>query len=616
MSQGLIDPGAYTTPEHAGAPASLELEALSHEQLLERVAKLEAQVRAQDARLACIAEISSALGSTFDLDELLNIVMQKITELMQAERSTLFLLDSNGEELWSKITQGVRNTEIRLRVGEGIAGWVALTGKSLNIRDAYDDPRFNPAFDARTGFETRSILCQPMRNQEGQIIGVAQVLNQRRGHFSDEDEMLLSVLASQAAIAIENSKLYLSAVQKNMELTEIAKELQQTVAELDTLYEVEKDINLAMSLDDLIASITLRTALVLDGSGAALALVEDNHLKYFSQTRKDDGWHLSTRVDGLGTGVCGRVIEEGAPFVCNTGECNTVPGSTQGIGVNLHNVVAVPLHDDAGQTIGALKVFNRAERFDADDLKLLTLLASRIAAAVVARRHHEDLEKSQRLASIGQMLSGVIHDLKNPIAVINGYVQFMVRSDEKAQREKYADIIYRQFDHINQMTAELLHFARGERNFSPRLTTVEAWLEDVQQLLQKELARRDVELKVSLEYAGEATFDDAKLTRVVLNLARNAADAMPHGGIFTIRVSLDESTDELVMDLSDTGVGVPDDVKDTLFDEFVTRGKEHGTGLGLAIVKQIVDVHHGTISFSSTQNVGTTFTIRIPRTPQ
>ncbi|MEZ4460988.1 MAG: GAF domain-containing protein [bacterium] len=424
---------------------------LTREELLARVAELEAQVRAQDARFACIAEIGSALGSTFDLDELLHIVMEKITELMQAERSTLFLLDDNGDELWSKVTQGVRNTEIRLRVGEGIAGWVALTGKSLNIRDAYNDPRFNPAFDARTGFSTRSILCQPMRNQEGQIIGVAQVLNQRRGHFSDEDEMLLSLLASQAAIAVENSKLYLSVVQKNMELTEVAAELEHTIAELDTLYEVEKDINLAMSLERLIGSITLRTAAILQGSGASLALADDDSLHYFTQTRNDDGWRFTQKSMPLGSGVCGRVIEEGTAFLCNTGACDTVPGSARGMGVNIHNVVAVPLLAD-GKTIGALKVFNRDDRFDDDDLKLLTLVASRIAAAIIARSHHEQLEKSGRLASIGQMLSGVIHDLKNPIAVINGYVQFMVRSDDRTKREGYADIIYRQFDHINQMT--------------------------------------------------------------------------------------------------------------------------------------------------------------------
>lgn len=613
MSQDLFHPAVMQVPSPERRSAE-NLHDSAPQELLDRIAELEATVRAQEARFACIAEIGSALGSTFDLDEILKIVMAKITDLMQAERSTLFLLDDDGQHLWSKVTQGVRNTEIRLKVGEGIAGWVAQTGKSINVRDAYGDPRFNPAVDIRTGFTTRSILCQPMRNQGGRIIGVVQVLNQRRGHFTDDDEVLLSVLSSQAAIAIENSKLYLAAVQKNMELVEVAEELERTVAELDTLYEVEKDISLAMSLENLIASIALRTATILKASGATLALREDHQLRYFSQTRNDDGWLFRIRTEKLLGGVAGRVIDEGTGFVCNTGSCDTVPGSTRNMGVNVHNVVAVPLFDDAGQTIGALKAFNREQRFDDNDLKIMTLVASRIAAVVLARRHHEEIEKSARLANIGSMLSGVIHDLKNPVAVISGYVQFMVKSDDRPKREQYAEVIYRQFDHINQMTAELLNFARGETNFTPRKTTIAAWMEDVRQLLSKELDRRDVNFVVDLQYDGEAEIDDVKLTRVVLNLARNAADAMPTGGQFTIRVALEDDT--LVMDFSDEGSGIPDEVRDTLFDAFVTRGKQHGTGLGLAIVKQIVDVHQGTISFTSTLNKGTTFTIRLPRTPR
>ncbi|MEZ4460987.1 MAG: HAMP domain-containing sensor histidine kinase [bacterium] len=90
---------------------------------------------------------------------------------------------------------------------------------------------------------------------------------------------------------------------------------------------------------------------------------------------------------------------------------------------------------------------------------------------------------------------------------------------------------------------------------------------------------------------------------------------MPDGGSFEIRIRLDAAEDQLVMEFTDTGGGVPLSIQSTLFDEFVTTGKEHGTGLGLAIVKQIVDVHHGTISFHSTLNEGTTFTIRVPRVP-
>src|SRR5690606_20158785 len=189
------------------------------------------------------------------VDQLLETIVEKTTELMDAERSTLFLVDDQTRELWSKVVQGGINIEIRLQQGQGIAGWVALTGKSLNIRDAYQDPRFNPKVDEDTGYITRNILCQPIRNLRGDITGVLQVLNRREDNFTDEDEYLLSAIASQAAIAIENSKLYLSAVTRNMELIHIKDKLEQKVGELDLLFELERLLGRAQSLEALLRGV-------------------------------------------------------------------------------------------------------------------------------------------------------------------------------------------------------------------------------------------------------------------------------------------------------------------------------------------------------------------------
>lgn len=622
MTQELPNPAEETLDtteplewlDRPGALSDAALEVLTPDELLEVTKNLRGLVTHQESRFACIAEIGRALGSTFTLDELLIVVMHKITELMEAERSTLFLLDDENNELWSKVTQGVVNTEIRLQVGEGIAGWVAATGKSINIRDAYKDPRFNPSYDNKTGFETRSMLCQPIRNQEGQIIGVVQVLNRVDGPFGSEDENLLSALASQAAVALENSKLYLSVVEKNMELTELTDKLEKKIAELDLLYDIEKEFSHKVALEALIQSVTERTNMLFETQGSVLALCEEGHLRFFTHIRRSDHWEFGISNHTTDTGISGLVIGAGERQICNTGECENVPGAaSKELDVQIHNVIAVPLYDGAEEIIGSLKVFNRTREFDEGDLKLLSVIGSRIAGAVVARHHHEEMEKSERLASIGQMLSGVIHDLKNPIAVINGYVQLMVRSDDRDKRETFARTIFKQFDHLDQMTMELLNFARGEKSFLPREIELSALFEEVEHSLSKELARRDVELVIDLEYDGPARIDDGKLKRAVINLARNAADAMKDGGTFSIGCELDREEDELVLSFADTGSGIPEDVKANLFDEFVTQGKEHGTGLGLAIVKKVVDQHDGTIRFESTLNEGTTFFIRIPR---
>ncbi len=161
------------------------------------------------ARYRAAYEVMRALGGTLDLDELLDLIITRITEVMEADRSSLFLIDWESEELWSKVAQGVRFMEIRFPMDLGLAGAVATSGEILNIPDAYNDQRFNQDFDRQTGYRTKSVLCVPMTNKEGERIGVIQVLNKKSDDaFDDEDEELLSALAGQAAVAVENSRLY------------------------------------------------------------------------------------------------------------------------------------------------------------------------------------------------------------------------------------------------------------------------------------------------------------------------------------------------------------------------------------------------------------------------
>jgi diguanylate cyclase (GGDEF)-like protein len=131
--------------------------------------------------------------------------------------------------MWAKIAQGVETVEIRFPVGVGIAGSVGKTGEIVNIPDAYQDPRFNPEFDRKTGYRTRSILCIPMKNLQGDVIGAIQVLNKKTGVFQPEDEALLAALAAQAAIAIDNADLYNKLHELNLSLE---RKVQERTADL------------------------------------------------------------------------------------------------------------------------------------------------------------------------------------------------------------------------------------------------------------------------------------------------------------------------------------------------------------------------------------------------
>jgi adenylate cyclase len=184
-----------------GDIAQMAVPALRSSQFVERMRK----VRAQEMEfLSVVADITSEL----ELDSLLARVMAEATRMLDAERSTLFLHDEKTDTLFSRVAQGTKVGEIRLPSHAGIAGTVFTTNKSVNIPHAYADLRFNPGFDKQTGFFTRSILCTPVVNKYGKVIGVTQALNKRGGPFSDEDEQRLKAFTAQVAIALENAKLF------------------------------------------------------------------------------------------------------------------------------------------------------------------------------------------------------------------------------------------------------------------------------------------------------------------------------------------------------------------------------------------------------------------------
>jgi adenylate cyclase len=162
-------------------------------------------LRAQEMEFV---ELVSEVTADIKLGSLLQRVMGEATRLLNAERSTLFLNDEKTGELWSEVGQGLQSIQIRFPNHRGIAGAVFTSGKSINIPYAYADLRFNPAFDKQTGFFTRSILCVPIVNKNGTVIGVTQVLNKRGGPFTSEDESRLRAFTAQISIALENAKLF------------------------------------------------------------------------------------------------------------------------------------------------------------------------------------------------------------------------------------------------------------------------------------------------------------------------------------------------------------------------------------------------------------------------
>lgn len=159
--------------------------------------------------LVSLVKISRSITALTDIDELLRVIAEETKNAIQADRCTVFLWDKDSDELWSKVALGLDSSkEIRFPADKGLAGYVVKTGESLNIVDAYNDSRFNPEVDLKTGYRTKTILCMPITNNNREIIGAFQVLNKIDGVFTKNDEDLLVAIGGSASIALENAQLF------------------------------------------------------------------------------------------------------------------------------------------------------------------------------------------------------------------------------------------------------------------------------------------------------------------------------------------------------------------------------------------------------------------------
>ena len=158
-------------------------------------------------KLHSLLELGQLIGRDLKLDEMLVQIARKACEVMGTDRCSLFLHDPNTDELWSKVALGMEGQAIRIPSGEGIAGHCFRTGETINLADAYDDPRFKKEVDRQTGYRTKSLFCAPIQNRDGKRLGVIQLLNKKDGVFSKEDETFLHIFANHASIFIEIAQL-------------------------------------------------------------------------------------------------------------------------------------------------------------------------------------------------------------------------------------------------------------------------------------------------------------------------------------------------------------------------------------------------------------------------
>ncbi|MEO1388011.1 MAG: adenylate/guanylate cyclase domain-containing protein [Cyanobacteria bacterium J06634_6] len=290
------------------------------------------------------------------LDELLQIFTLKIGQILQAERTTIFVVDEDRRELYSKIAQGTgqgtgsESLEIRLPIDQGIAGYVAMTGKGVNIPDAYADTRFSDATDRQTGYRTRNILCMPVMSSDRKVVAVAQLLNKLgTAPFSSEDEARFARFAPSIGILLETCQSFYLA----------ARNQKGVAALLKAISSMEQSLNLAVTLQSVMAA--ARELMQADRS--TLWLLDETRTELWSQVASADGQTLIDLRLPADKGIVG--------FVAETAETLNIPdayaddrfdaSSDQKTGYRTRNILCMPVFNSSSQLIGVSQLINKKQ---------------------------------------------------------------------------------------------------------------------------------------------------------------------------------------------------------------------------------------------------------------
>ena len=228
-------------------------------------------------------------------------------------------------------------------------------------------------------------------------------------------------------------------------------------------------------------------------------------------------------------------------------------------------------------------------------------------------RYVDEVLRAERLSMIGQMAGSIVHDFKNPIGRVRQIAWTLEDQVATMSPEKMAGILRRASDEMLGMVEDILDYSRGTLRVSREPTSVADLIGDLEEQLLGNLRRDGVEIRLDLAYTGELTVDRRALVRALVNIVKNAGEAMPGGGRLVIASA--RAGDAVVIAIEDTGSGIPDHMLPKIFEAFETHGKPGGTGLGMAITKAAIDAHGGSIDVSSRVGEGTTFTITLPLRP-
>ncbi len=222
----------------------------------------------------------------------------------------------------------------------------------------------------------------------------------------------------------------------------------------------------------------------------------------------------------------------------------------------------------------------------------------------------EELIKAERLSAIGKFSSLILHDVRNPLSILKGYAEMiLLHPDDVSRVKKSAERIVNEANRVNSLINELLDFSRGDIRLNISIVHLNEFIESIIREISDRFRSQKIDIATNIKFSGPVMLDADRMYRVLMNLADNSRKAMPNGGTFSIEI---DKRENLIIKVSDTGVGMSEEVKKHIFEPFFSYSAVGGTGLGMAIVKSIVEAHKGTVRVESERDKGTTFCIEIP----
>jgi GAF domain-containing protein len=561
-------------------------------------ARLYAEARDRLREVTTVIDVARVVSSSLDVEEVLGAGAEHLKRTLEGSACTILLLDPRGGDLSRAASRGAPIGPDR----------VTREGPSLP-RDAL---AARAPVVARDGGDA-AILAVPLHARD-EPVGVALVAGESADRVFTPGELArASAIANQLAIAVDNARLY--------------SETRRRAEELGLLHEVGRSLVETLDIQQLLDRGVQNLARIVDAPQASLLLLTPDarslEIRAISGTH---GIHLGMRLplDPPESSLASLVVARREPVVIEDGRVDPRVNAALRNQAGARGYLALPLllRD---RTIGAVIIMEPRfpRRFTPAEVERAAAIANQLAVAVENARLYEDLRRSyadlertqhrliqrERLAALGELSAVVAHEVRNPLGVIFnslGSLRRLVRPTGDAKL--LLDIVGEEADRLNRIVGDLLDFARPS---TPQLRP-EPLERIVDEAVGAALAQKPhgVEVARELDVSVPPVPMDARLVRqALLNVAVNAVQAMPRGGRITLRTR--RAGDAVVVEIEDTGAGIPEEVKARIFEPFFTT-KASGTGLGLAVVKRIVEGHGGSVAVSNRPGSGAVFALSFP----